>query len=63
MLGLGAGAVSVAVSRRVRASDPNRLIPWLCVGCAAAVLAGYFPIAWSPLSPSQLTTRPIPTPR
>jgi hypothetical protein len=58
MLGLGAGAVSVAVSSRLRRVDPERLIPALCLACAAAVLATYLPIARAALSPSQLVEDP-----
>jgi hypothetical protein len=56
MLGLGAGATALAVSRRLRAIEPERLVPSLSIGCGAAVVAGYFAIAWAPLSPSQLST-------
>ena len=59
MLGLGAGATALAVSRRLRVLEPERLIPTLCIGCGAAVLVGYFVIAWAPLSPSQLTSNPF----
>jgi len=59
MLGLGAGATTLAVSKRLRAVQPEHLVPALCIGCSAAVLAGYFLIAWAPLSPSQLVSHPF----
>jgi hypothetical protein len=58
LLGLGAGAVFVAIFRGLRESDPSRLVPPVCFAGAASVLLGYFVIAPAPLNASQLASSP-----
>ncbi len=45
LLGLGSGGVFVAVSSRLRAVAPERLIPLCCLGASLAVPLGYLIIA------------------
>jgi spermidine synthase/MFS family permease len=45
LLGLGSGGVFVAVSSRLRALAPERLIPLCCLGASLAVPLGYLIIA------------------
>jgi predicted membrane-bound spermidine synthase len=63
LLGLGAGGVSVAVSRRLREADPSRLISKLCLVSGASVLAGYFIIAPTQLNISSITSDMIEVPK
>jgi hypothetical protein len=54
MLGIGSGGVVVAVLPRLRAVPLERLLAVCCVAGAAAVGAGYFVIALTPLSTRML---------
>lgn len=59
LLGLGSGGVLVAISQRLRASDPARLIPALCLAAGASVGLGYAVIAPLALNVSQITVLPV----
>src|SRR5436309_14006549 len=56
LLGLGAGGVTAAIFPRLRHAPASRLIPGCCTASAAAVLAGYFVVACTPLNPFLLTS-------
>lgn len=59
LMGLGTGGVLVAVSRRLRQADTDRLIPRLCIIGGVSVLCGYLSIARTQLNISILTSEPI----
>jgi len=54
LLGIGAGGSLLAVSDRLRAVAPERLVPALGLVAAAAVGLGYFAIAPAPLNVSEI---------
>jgi len=58
LMGLGAGGVLVAVSRRLRQTGAERLIPGLCFVGGASVLCGYLIIASTQLNISLVTSEP-----
>ena len=59
LLGLGAGGVLVAVSRRLREADPQRLIAAVTAAGAASVLAGYLIVAPTQLNVANLGNEPL----
>ena len=59
LLGLGSGGVFVAVSSRLRAVAPERLIPLCCLGASLAVPLGYLIIAPTQLNVVDLTPEAI----
>ncbi|UCE86515.1 MAG: class I SAM-dependent methyltransferase [Deltaproteobacteria bacterium] len=59
LLGLGSGGALVSISARVRATDPSRLVAACCLAGSASVLVGYWIIALTPLSATELTLRPL----
>lgn len=59
LLGLGAGGVALATSRRLRDLEVDRLVSICALVGSAAVLAGYFAIAPMPLNVSQLSVAPF----
>lgn len=56
LLGLGAGGVLVSVSRRLRESEPEVLLPRVTFAGALATLAGYAVVAPLPIDVSRLGT-------
>jgi spermidine synthase len=60
LLGLGAGGVLVAISARLRGCAVAYLIPFCCLGAAAAVLMGYFVIAYVQLNAFELVDGVVP---
>jgi hypothetical protein len=59
LLGLGSGGALVSISTRVRSTDPSRLVAGCCLAGSASVLVGYWIIALTPLSATELTLQPL----
>ncbi len=56
LLGLGAGAIFVALIPRLRQVAPARLVPVCCLLASIAVPAGYIVVAWTQLNTADLST-------
>ena len=59
LLGLGAGGVVIAISRRLGGGDSSHIVPIVCMVGGASVSLGYFGIAGVPLDPTQIGAHPL----